>query len=56
VFVYDRFGKKLGVIYATDYGWNGHYMGNLLPSDTYWYTIDLNDGSSPMKGHVTIKR
>ncbi|MDD3860722.1 MAG: T9SS type B sorting domain-containing protein, partial [Bacteroidales bacterium] len=56
VFIYDRFGKKLGILYASDYGWNGHYLGELLPSDTYWYTIDLNDGSAPITGHVTIKR
>jgi len=56
VFIYDRFGKKLGILYANEYGWNGHYLGAPLPSDTYWYTIDLNDGSTPITGHVTIKR
>jgi gliding motility-associated-like protein len=56
VFIFDRFGKKIGVMYATDAGWNGYYMGTPLPSDTYWYTIDLNDENKPTTGHVTIKR
>ncbi|MEJ7647379.1 MAG: tandem-95 repeat protein [Chryseolinea sp.] len=36
--------------------WTGIYDGTLLPSDTYFYTIDLNYNRVQYKGTVTILR
>lgn len=53
--IYNRYGK---VIYsATNYDntWNGTYLGNILPTGTYYYI--LNDGKDQLhKGSVTILR
>lgn len=40
--IYDRFGRK--VFYAEDvskFNWDGFYMGRSLPSDTYWYILEI---------------
>jgi gliding motility-associated-like protein len=36
--------------------WDGKYYGNDLPAATYYYILDLGDGSDIKKGHVTIVR
>jgi gliding motility-associated-like protein len=36
--------------------WNGRSNGRLLPVDSYHYIIDLNNGSKPILGNVTIVR
>jgi gliding motility-associated-like protein len=57
--IYDRFGKLIVTYPAadTDAKWDGKYNGIPLPSDTYWYVINLNDNANrTMTGHVTIKR
>ena len=53
--IYNRYGKQ--VYSATNYDntWNGTYLGNLLPTGTYFYIF--NDGvSKQYKGSVTIIR
>ena len=54
-YVYDRYGKLLKQILATDPGWDGTFNGYALPSDDYWYIITLDDGRI-FKGHFTLKR
>jgi gliding motility-associated-like protein len=34
--------------------WDGTYQGNILPSATYYYVIDLNKDSPPYTGPLTI--
>ncbi|MFH2095197.1 MAG: gliding motility-associated C-terminal domain-containing protein, partial [Bacteroidota bacterium] len=36
--------------------WDGKYYGNDLPAATYYYIIDLGDGSDIYKGDITIIR
>lgn len=53
--IYNRYGKQ--VYSATNYDntWNGTYLGNLLPTGTYFYIF--NDGvDKQYKGNVTIIR
>ena len=54
--VYNRNGHK--VYEKTGYlnEWDGKYYGNDLPAATYYYIVDLGDGSEPLKGNVTIVR
>jgi gliding motility-associated-like protein len=54
--IYDRFGKKIYEFRSGDLGWNGTYLGNPVPSDTYWYAIRLQEDFKPIVGNVTIKR
>jgi gliding motility-associated-like protein len=56
--VYTIMGQ---VVYESDgvyEGWDGTYNGQLLPSDTYYYTIDLNlpFRKKVYKGAVTLLR
>ncbi len=53
--IYNRYGKM--VFNATNYSntWNGTYLGNELPTGTYFYIF--NDGKEKQyKGNVTIMR
>lgn len=34
--------------------WNGFFNGKSLPFGTYYYTIDLQDGSKPLSGWVAL--
>jgi gliding motility-associated-like protein len=56
--VYTMMGQ---IVYTSDGfydGWDGLYNGKLLPTDTYYYTIDLNlpFRKKVYKGAVTILR
>jgi gliding motility-associated-like protein len=57
VLIYNRWGDE---IYRSakpyNNNWDGTYNGEDLPADTYFYIIDLGDGSEPMKGYVMIQR
>jgi gliding motility-associated-like protein len=44
IFIFDRYGKLLKQLNPYGVGWDGNYNGNSLPSDDYWYTIQLKDG------------
>lgn len=39
-----------------DSSWNGTYSGEDLPVGTYFYVVDLGDGSEPRSGYVMIQR
>jgi gliding motility-associated-like protein len=54
--IYDRYGS---VVYRSTGGsqpWNGSVKGKQAPSGTYYYIIDLKDGSSWRNGSVTLLR
>ncbi len=58
--IYNRWGQK--VYSAINYNngavrWDGRNDGGEdLPHATYYYVINLNDGTTPLTGHVTILR
>jgi gliding motility-associated-like protein len=52
--IYDRFGKLITSYKGSDRGWDGTSEGKLVNPDTYWYIIDLKDGSDPIKGKITV--
>jgi gliding motility-associated-like protein len=56
VSIYSRNGGL--VFQSKGYGspWNGTSGGKALPAGVYFYIIDLNDGSLPLSGNVTIVR
>jgi gliding motility-associated-like protein len=53
--IFNRWGE---LVWKSDRGypvpWDGRSKGNVLPIDSYHYTIDLHNGSKPIIGHVTI--
>lgn len=55
IFIYDRYGKLLKQLASTSKGWDGTFNGKELPTNDYWFTVDLNDGRA-FQGHFTLKR
>ena len=55
IYIFDRYGKLLKQVSTTHLSWNGIYNGNVLPSNDYWYLINLKSGEQ-LKGHFTLKR
>lgn len=57
VFIYNRWGNT--VFETTNYNnlsnaWDGRVKGIVVPNGTYFYVINLNDGSEPKKGWVEV--
>lgn len=55
LYVFDRHGKLLTGFSASDLGWDGNYNGNPMPSDDYWFVIEMEDGRI-FKGHFSLIR
>jgi gliding motility-associated-like protein len=52
--IFDRYGKLLKSYKNSPVVWDGTYLGNLLPTNDYWYQI-IFDGEE-FTGHFTLKR
>ncbi len=55
IFIFDRYGKLLKQISPLGIGWNGTYNGYELPSEDYWFILELTNGKN-IKGHFALKR
>ncbi len=56
VSVYTRYGQKVYASLGYSIPWNGRYKGSPLPSGTFYYIIDLNNGAKALSGFVVILR
>lgn len=56
VSIFDRYGKLISVLNATKSGWDGTFSKNPLPSDDYWFVLNLGNGHPEIKGHFSLKR
>jgi gliding motility-associated-like protein len=57
VFVFNRWGQLVfNTKNISENQWDGTSNGKLLPTDSYHYTLHLNDGSEPRSGVVSIIR
>ena len=59
--IYNRFGKLVAQIPIDSQGWDGTYNGTRLPSDDYWFRVQLipaNTNKMPIikKGHFSLLR
>lgn len=56
VYIYDRFGKLIFHKTKNDQPikWDGKFNGKILPTDSYWYTITLEDGNK-FEGYIVLK-
>ncbi|TRX66504.1 T9SS type B sorting domain-containing protein [Carboxylicivirga sp. M1479] len=54
--IYDRFGKLIIEYKASEPGWNGEYLGRPVPSDAYWFIVEVIPLEKILKGHITLKR
>ncbi|HEY9169113.1 MAG TPA: T9SS type B sorting domain-containing protein [Lutibacter sp.] len=58
IFIFNRFGKHLATI-NPDAGWDGVYNGEFLPSNDYWFSIDVTDNENltkTYKAHFSLVR
>jgi len=55
IYIFDRFGKLLKQISPNGIGWDGKFEGQKMPSEDYWYSIQLEDNRI-IKGHFALKR
>jgi gliding motility-associated-like protein len=53
--IFDRYGKLLKQINASNSSWNGTYTGKDLPADDYWFVLSFEDGKT-IKGHFSLNR
>lgn len=57
--IFDRFGKSLAKFSTQDRGWEGTYGGKKLPSNDYWFfieLIDINGVPRIRRGHFSLLR
>ena len=54
VCVFNRHGKLIKYTENAAFSWDGTLDGTLLPSDDYWYVIEI--GGQKFTGHITLKR
>ncbi len=52
--IFDRFGKLIIEADRAPFIWDGTYNGKLLPSQDYWYKININGKIST--GNITLRR
>jgi gliding motility-associated-like protein len=57
VSIFNRWGNT--VFETTNYhnlnnAWDGKVKGTVVPNGTYFYVINLNDGSEPKKGWLEV--
>ncbi|WP_228850993.1 T9SS type B sorting domain-containing protein [Aegicerativicinus sediminis] len=55
IYIYDRYGKLLKELNSSGPGWDGTYLGEILPSTDYWFSVLLEDGRL-FKGHFSLRR
>ncbi|RXK83274.1 PKD domain-containing protein [Filimonas effusa] len=54
--VFNRYGVRVWESAGAGRSWDGNYNQKILPAGTYYYVINLNNGSKPLTGSVTIIR
>mgnify|MGYP003629279093 CR=1 FL=1 len=57
--IFNRFGKIVAKIDIDGPGWDGTFNGKTLPSDDYWFSIELVDRNGVMrnrKGNFSLLR
>ncbi|UJH67700.1 T9SS type B sorting domain-containing protein [Allomuricauda sp. SCSIO 65647] len=53
--VFDRYGKLMKTFRHDDLGWDGTFDRRQMPSDDYWYKLQLGEGRI-ITGHFALKR
>ncbi|MGB7395469.1 MAG: T9SS type B sorting domain-containing protein [Pricia sp.] len=55
VSIFDRYGKLLDQMGASEIGWDGMLQGKPLFAADYWFKVEL-DGITDFNGHFSLKR
>ena len=54
--VFDRYGQQVYRSIGYNTSWDGKYNGQILPSGTYYYVLDLKNNTPKISGWVLIVR
>jgi gliding motility-associated-like protein len=54
--VFDRYGQQVYKSIGYNKPWDGKYNGNVLPTGTYYYVLDLKNSTPKMSGWLLIMR
>ncbi|PCJ93393.1 MAG: hypothetical protein COA50_13960 [Flavobacteriaceae bacterium] len=53
--IFDRYGQLVTVFNDALHGWDGMHNSRSMPSNDYWYQLELENGRI-IKGHFALKR
>ncbi len=58
ILIFDRYGKFLKEIFPNGSGWDGTYIGQPMPANDYWFSIEYIEQDIPkkFKSHFSLKR
>ena len=58
IVIFDRFGKFLKEIRPGGNGWDGTYIGQPMPANDYWFSVEYVEQSVSKKynSHFSLKR
>ena len=62
IMIYDRFGKLLKQINTSDFGWDGRFNGQEMPSSDYWFKLTYTDTNGQtttakyINNHFSLRR
>ncbi|MFV8392648.1 T9SS type B sorting domain-containing protein [Flavobacterium sp. LB2P6] len=58
ILIFDRHGKFLKEIFPNGTGWDGTYIGQPMPANDYWFSIEYTEQDVPKKfrSHFSLKR
>ena len=55
VTIYNQWGDEIFSAAPYENDWDGTYNGQTVPVGTYYYILDLGDGSKPLQGFITVE-
>jgi len=56
IFIFNEWGNEVFSVTPYKNDWQGEYNGGPLPAGTYFYVLDLDNDSEPIKGFLIIQR
>jgi gliding motility-associated-like protein len=58
ILIFDRYGKFLKQIFPDGSGWDGTYIGQPMPANDYWFSVEYTEQDIPKKykAHFSLKR
>ena len=56
VTIFDRYGKLIAQLNASNMSWDGTFERTPLPSSDYWYALKIDNTKPILRGHFTLKR
>jgi len=56
VTIFDRYGKLIAQLTASQMSWDGTFNKIPLPASDYWYALKIDNTHPVFKGHFSLKR